>query len=64
MMRTGVGARAPLERSKHSRGVGVAAFPDDGGDIASLLEVADQRLLAVQRRLYPDPSVVLPEPTT
>ena len=32
--------------------LGVAVFPDDGKDIDSLLEVADQRLLAAKRRLY------------
>jgi hypothetical protein len=48
----GVGARAPLERSAHSSGVGIAAFPDEGGDIASLLVVADRRLPALERRLY------------
>jgi diguanylate cyclase len=32
--------------------VGVAVFPDDGAEIESLLEVADQRLLAAKRRLY------------
>jgi hypothetical protein len=52
MIRAGVGARAPLERSAHSSGVGIAAFPDEGGDIASLLVVADRRLPALERRLY------------
>jgi diguanylate cyclase (GGDEF)-like protein len=37
----GVGGYGSLRAS-----IGVAVFPDDGGDIESLLEVADQRLLA------------------
>jgi len=32
--------------------VGVAAYPQDGTDIATLLEVADSRLIAAKRRLY------------
>lgn len=43
----GVSGHEPLRAS-----LGVAVFPDDGGNIESLLEVADQRLLGAKRRLY------------
>jgi diguanylate cyclase (GGDEF)-like protein len=39
--------RAPLGAS-----VGVAVYPDDGTNTATLLEVADSRLIAAKRRLY------------
>jgi diguanylate cyclase (GGDEF)-like protein len=38
---------------QHVRGsVGAAVFPDDGGEPADLIDVADVRLLAAKRELY------------